>query len=134
MPNLKLPVVLPAHEGNLRQLFSLHHSANPLYPIILLSLPFSAPRSLLILCSPTEPYPSLHHVFRMTYHLNSALFLYFHHHHCQSQDNIFIRSLLIHHPTRAFHSKLKCHLLKTSYPESSDHPPSQSGASSTCIV
>jgi len=126
MPNLKLPVVLPAHVGNLRQLFSLHHSANPLYPIILLSLPFSAPRSLLILCSPTEPYPSLHHVFGMTYHLNSALFLYLHHHHCQSQDIIFIRLLYPSLPNpQAFLSKLKCHLFKSSYPDSSDHPPSQ---------
>src|SRR6218665_797944 len=46
--------------------------------------------SLLISCSPTEPYPSLHLVFGMTYHLNSAPFLYLHHRHCQSQDIIFI--------------------------------------------
>src|SRR6218665_3971464 len=32
-------------------------------------------QSILISCSPTEPYPSLHHVFGMTYHLNSAPFL-----------------------------------------------------------
>src|SRR6218665_2687585 len=45
-------------------------------------------------CSPTEPYPSLHHVFGMTiYHLNSASFLYLHHRHCKSQDIIFIRLL-----------------------------------------
>src|SRR6218665_1185376 len=44
---------------------------------------FLDPRSLLISCSPTEPYPSLHHVFGMTYHLNSAPFLYLHHRHCQ---------------------------------------------------
>ena len=31
-------------------------------------------------------YPSLHHVFGMTYHLNSAPFLYLPHRHCQSQD------------------------------------------------
>jgi len=30
------------------------------------------------------------HVFGMTYHLNSALFLYLHHRHGQSQDIIFI--------------------------------------------
>ena len=30
-------------------------------------------------------YPSLHHVFGMTYHLNSAPFLYPHHRHCRSQ-------------------------------------------------
>src|SRR6218665_676879 len=46
--------------------------------------PFLNLRSLLISCSPTESYPSLHHVFGMTYHLNSAPFLYLHHH-CQSQ-------------------------------------------------
>ena len=52
-------------------------------------------RSLLISCSPTEPNPSLHHVFGMTYmyHLNSAPFLYLHHRHCKSQDIIFIRLL-----------------------------------------
>jgi len=32
-------------------------------------------------------------VFGMTYHLNSAPFLYLHHHYCQSQDIIFIRLL-----------------------------------------
>src|SRR6218665_1074305 len=37
--------------------------------------PFLDPRSLLISCFPTEPYKSLHHVFGMTYHLNSASFL-----------------------------------------------------------
>src|SRR6218665_3056137 len=90
---------------------TLHHPANPLYSIIILSHPFPSPghfsshvlqpshihhsttsppptppplpdhhpfspfptpRSLLISCPPTEPYPSLHHVFGMTYHLNSA--------------------------------------------------------------
>src|SRR6218665_3670345 len=43
--------------------------------------------------SPTEPYSSLHHVVGMTYHQNSAPFLYFHHRLCQSQDIIFIRLL-----------------------------------------
>src|SRR6218665_2181686 len=57
-----------------------------LHSIIILSHPFSTPRSLPISCSPTEPYRSLHHVFGMTYHLNSAPFLYPHHRHCQSQD------------------------------------------------
>src|SRR6218665_204505 len=52
--------------------------------------PFLDPQSLLISSSPTEPYPSLHHVFGMTYHLNSAPFLYLHHRLCQSQDIIFI--------------------------------------------
>jgi len=50
-------------------------------------------RLLLISCSPTEPYPSLHNIFWMTYHLNSTPFLYLHHHYCQSQDIIFIRLL-----------------------------------------
>src|SRR6218665_3779796 len=55
--------------------------------------PFLAPRSLLISCFSTEPYQSLHHVFGMTYHLNSAPFLRLHRRHCQSQDIIFIRLL-----------------------------------------
>src|SRR6218665_1960518 len=38
----------------------------------------------------------MHHVFGMIYHLNSAPFLYLHHHYCQSQDIIFIRLL---HPS-----------------------------------
>src|SRR6218665_3411127 len=56
-------------------------------------LTLSPPRYLLKSCSPAEPYPSLHHVFGMTYHLNSAPFLYLHHRHCKSQDIIFIRLL-----------------------------------------
>src|SRR6218665_3973877 len=83
-------------------------------------LTLSRPRSLLISCSPTKPYPSRHHLFGMTYHLNSAPFLYLHHRHCQSQD---IRLLYLS-PPRAFHLKLKCHLFKHSYPEPSDHSPS----------
>jgi len=38
--------------------------------------------------------------------------------------NIFIR--LLYPSPRAFHSKLKCHLFTNSYPDSFDHPPSQS--------
>src|SRR6218665_1296697 len=76
--------------------------------------PFLDPRSLPISCSPTKPHPSMHHVFGMTYHLNSAPFLYLHHalslpitrHHIQ----FFIR--LLYSSPRAFHSKLKCHLFK----------------------
>jgi len=37
VPNLQLPAVLPAHIPSR----TLHHPANPLYPIILLSHPFS---------------------------------------------------------------------------------------------
>src|SRR6218665_2443461 len=82
---------------------------------ILLSLPFST-LGHLISCSSTEPYPSLHHVFGMTCHLNSALFIYPHavsdiksyrsylykmEHsilmadHCQSQTTTFIRLLYL---------------------------------------
>src|SRR6218665_2964374 len=75
VPNLQLPPVLPAHLPSR----SFHHSANPLYPIILLSHPLSTP--VTYLRSPKEPYPSLHHVSGMTCHLNSAPFLYLHHHH-----------------------------------------------------
>src|SRR6218665_2461537 len=58
--------------------------------------PFLDSRSLLISCFPTEPYgpyQSPHHVFGMTYHLNSAPFLRLHRRHCQSQDIILIRLL-----------------------------------------
>src|SRR6218665_395990 len=68
----------------------------------------------------TEPYPPMHHVFKMTYHLSSASFLYLHHRHCQSQD---IHILYIRHP-RVFHSKLKCHHFKHFYPDPSEHSPS----------
>src|SRR6218665_244178 len=100
---------------------TLHHPANPLYLIIILSHPFSTPGHFLSR-SPTEPYPSLHHVVGMTYHLNCAPFLYPHHRQCQSRDIIFIR--LLYPSPRAFHSKLKCHLFKHSYPDPSDHSPS----------
>src|SRR6218665_2530866 len=80
VPNLQFPAVFPAHVPSP----TLHHPANPLYSIIILSHPFSTPRSLLISCSPTEPYPSLHHVFGMTYHQNFTPFLCLHHRHCQS--------------------------------------------------
>src|SRR6218665_1280682 len=49
--------------------------------------------SLLCLNHLLAKYPSLHLVFGMTYHLNSAPFLYLHRPHCQSQDIIFIRLL-----------------------------------------
>src|SRR6218665_3169745 len=76
--------------------------------------PFLAPRFLLISCSSTEPYPSLPHVFGMTYHQK-----YTHHffvsttvianHKTSSSSGASVR-----HP-RAFHLKLKCHLFKLSY-------------------
>src|SRR6218665_1359247 len=61
-------------------------------PALLDHHPVSPVLDLLISCSPTEPYPSLHHVFGMTYHLNSAPFLYLHHRHVisTSQHIIFI--------------------------------------------
>src|SRR6218665_3007862 len=37
--------------------------------------PFLDPLSLPISRSSTEPYPSLHHIFKMTFHLNSTCFL-----------------------------------------------------------
>src|SRR6218665_2699860 len=46
--------------------------------------PFLDPRSPLISRSPKEPYPSLHRVSGMACHLNSAPFLYLHHHHSKS--------------------------------------------------
>src|SRR6218665_3819329 len=86
--NLQFPAVFPAHVPSR----TLHHPANPLYSIIILSHPFD-PRSLLISCSPTEPFPSLNHIFGMTCHLNPSPLPYLHHCHCQSQDIIFIRLL-----------------------------------------
>jgi|SRR6218665_2484838 len=93
VPNLQLPTVLPAHVPSR----TIHHPANSLgdHPP---ASPFFDPRSPFISCSPIEPYPSLHQVSGMTYHLNSAPFLYLHHHHCQSQDIIFIRLLYSSHP------------------------------------
>src|SRR6218665_1882845 len=46
--------------------------------------PFLDPWSPLTSRSPKEPYPSLHRVSGMTCHLNSAPFLYLHHHHSKS--------------------------------------------------
>src|SRR6218665_1766468 len=65
-PNLQFLAVFPAHVPSR----TLHHPANPLYSIIIL-FPFSTTGHFSS-CSPTEPYPSLHHVFGMTYCLNSA--------------------------------------------------------------
>src|SRR6218665_556866 len=97
-----------------------HHPANQLYSIIILSHPFSTPGPFSShVLQPTEPYPSLHHVFEMTFRLNSTPFLYLPHRHYQSQD---IRLLYL--SPRAFHSKLKSHLFKLSYPDPSDHSPS----------
>src|SRR6218665_1527866 len=42
VPNLQLPPVLPAHLPSR----AFHHSANPLYPIILMSHPFWTPGQL----------------------------------------------------------------------------------------
>src|SRR6218665_2921405 len=39
VPNLQFPAVFPAHVPSR----TLHHPANPLYPIIILSHPFSTP-------------------------------------------------------------------------------------------
>src|SRR6218665_1253205 len=39
VPNLQLPAILPAHLPSR----TLHHPTNPLYPILLLSRPFSTP-------------------------------------------------------------------------------------------
>src|SRR6218665_2836966 len=65
----------------LRELFTIQPTRSTRSPSCLI---ISRPRSLPISCSPTEPYPSLHHVSGITYHLNSAPFLYPHHRHCQS--------------------------------------------------
>src|SRR6218665_1752906 len=86
VPNLQFPVVFPAHVNSSP---SSQHALLNHHPVS----PFLDPRSFLISCFPTEPYQSLHHVFGMTYHLNSAPFLRLHRRHCQLQDIIFIRLL-----------------------------------------
>src|SRR6218665_1135374 len=68
-------------------------SSQPALPDHLPVSHFLDPWSLLISCSPAEPYPSQHHVFGMTYHLNCVTFLYLHHRYFQSQDILFIRLL-----------------------------------------
>src|SRR6218665_3915877 len=69
----------------------LFNNALPDHPPV---SPFLDPQSLLISCSSTEPYPSLHHaVGILTYHQNSAPFLYLLQCYCQSQYIIFIRIL-----------------------------------------
>jgi len=106
----------------LRELFTIQPTRSILdhHPVS----PFLDPWSLLISCSPTEPYPSLHNVFGMTYHLNCAPFLRLHRRHCQSQDIVFI--WLLYPSPRLFHSKLKCHLFKHSCPDQFDHSPTPS--------
>src|SRR6218665_3864054 len=77
---------------------------------------------IVISCSPTSvslmfSNPSLLHVFGMSYHLNSALFLYLHHYDCQSQDIIFIRLL---YPSSSPGLPLKttvCDLYRNAYPD-----------------
>src|SRR6218665_1114195 len=80
--------------------------------------PFLDPRSLLISCSPTEPYPSLHHVFwnDLPPELRTISL--------PPPPSLPITTHpppLSIPPGRAFHSKLKCHLFKLSYPDPSDH-------------
>src|SRR6218665_1284021 len=108
------------------ELRTLHHPANPLYSIIILSHPFMTPGHFSSHVIQPNHDSSLHHVFGMTYmyHLNVAPFLYIHHRRCQSQDIIFIR--ILYPSPRAIHSKLKCHRFKNSYPNPSDHSPSPS--------
>src|SRR6218665_1082655 len=62
---------------------TLHHPANPLYPIILLSHPFSTPVTSRLMFSNqaisiTAP--------RFWHDLRPELFLYLHHRYCQLQD------------------------------------------------
>src|SRR6218665_173261 len=79
-----------------------------------------SPGSLLISCSPTEPHPSLHHVFGMTCHLNSAFIL------PPPSSLPIINNHLLPPPQsialRLSIQILKCCLFKNSYPDSSDHP------------
>src|SRR6218665_1686798 len=93
VPNLQFPPVFPAHISSR----TLHHPTNPLYSIIILSHPFSTPAVTAHLMFSNRAISNsnhvLHHVFGMTYHLNSAPFLRLHCRHCQSQDIIFIRLL-----------------------------------------
>ena len=87
-------------------------------------LEWSESRLLLISCSQTETYPSLHHVFRMTCHLNSArLFtsiIFITNHKLSSASGSSI------HQPFWFPLKIKCHLFKISHPGSSDPSSSHS--------
>src|SRR6218665_3601667 len=88
-PSPTIPCSLPSPHTFANSSPSSQHALLDYHPLS----PFLDPPSLLISCFPTEPYQSLHHVFGMTYHLNSAPFLRLHRRHCQSQDIIFIRLL-----------------------------------------
>src|SRR6218665_526338 len=57
----------------LHELFTMQPTTLPDHPPV---SPFLEPRSLIISCSSTVLYPSLHHVFRINYHLNFAPFIY----------------------------------------------------------
>src|SRR6218665_1869395 len=71
-PNLQFHAAFPAHVPSQ----TLRHPANPLYSIIIVSHPFSTPGHFSSHgLQPSHAYPSLHHVFGMTYHLNSSPFL-----------------------------------------------------------
>src|SRR6218665_2414453 len=90
--NLYMNSLQSSQPTYLRELFTIQ-PINPLYSILLLSHPLSTTSHFSSHVPQTEPYPSLHLVFEMTFHLNPAPFLYLHHRHCQSQDIIFIRLL-----------------------------------------
>src|SRR6218665_732780 len=92
----------------LRELFTIHPTRSTQSSSC---LTFLEPLSLLISCSQPEPYPSLHHVFGMDYHLNSAPFLYPHHRHCQSK-HIHLLSLI----TPGLPLKIKMSSLQTLLP------------------
>src|SRR6218665_2280303 len=73
VPNLQLSAVLPARIPSR----TLHHPVNPLYPIILLSYPFSTPpppppSPILLLFSPFPPPPPVtsHLMFSKPSHIH----------------------------------------------------------------
>ena len=69
---------------------------------------FSNDRAYLAIVS--HNYPSLHYVFGMTCHMNSAPIPYLHHHHCRAQTIIFILFLplyiIIYHPGLSTQTKM----------------------------
>src|SRR6218665_1100178 len=93
-PQPTIPCSLPSPHTFANSSPSSQHALLDHHPVS----PFLDLWSLLISCFPTEPCQSLHHVFGMTYHLNSAPFLRLHRPHSQSQDIIFIRLPYPSHP------------------------------------
>ena len=114
--NLQLPTILPAKISSR----TLHHPANPLHPFIIMSHSLSTvshhssqilQSSHITHCTTSveRPSPRIPQVF------GSSIIIAYHPSSSISGSSIYL-------PSR-FPLKLKSHLFKNSYPESSDPPP-----------